>query len=111
MEPFFDGGLFELLIAIGIGSSLNFIFKRKYLLILYSIASVGATILLLFTKMNEIHQWLAGISIFNAILLVTLLWKQKLTEPNKSLIDTDKYIDLYLKRKEEIKKALTASNN
>ena len=48
MEPFFDGELFELLIAIGIGSSLNFVFKKKYLLVIYSIISVSAPILLFF---------------------------------------------------------------
>jgi hypothetical protein len=111
MEPFFDGGLFELLIAIGIGSSLNFIFKRKYLLIIYSVASIMATMFLLFTKKGEIYQWLVAVNAFNTILLIALLWKQKLTEPNKSLIDTDKYIDLYLKRKEEIKRILNISED
>jgi hypothetical protein len=111
MEPFFDGGLFELLVAIGIGSSLNFIFKRKYLLMLYSIASIMATILLFFTTIGEIHQWLIGVNSFNSILLIALLWKQKLSEPNKSLIDTDKYIDLYVKRKAEIKRILRISED
>ena len=30
MEPFLDGGLFEVLIAVLIGYSLNFIFLKKY---------------------------------------------------------------------------------
>lgn len=101
MEPFIDGGLFELFIAIGVGYSLNFIFKRKYLLILYSFASIMAPILLLFTKESEIFLWLVGISIFNTILLITLLWRQRFTEPNKPLIQTDKYINMLFKKEKK----------
>ena len=106
MEPFFDGGLFELLIAIAIGSSLNFIFKRKYLLVIYSCVAIASPLLLLFTKKSEIFLWLVGISIFNTVLLITLLWKQKMTEPSKPLIETSKYLEMYLKRKAELKRIL-----
>jgi hypothetical protein len=100
MEPFFDGGLFELFIAIGVGYSLNFIFKRKYLLVIYSIISIATPILLLFTNKSEMFIWLVSISIFNSTLLIIFLWKQRLSNPNKSLFETEKLLEkFFLKRK------------
>jgi len=104
MEPFLDGGLFELLIAIGVGYTFNFIFKRKYLLILYSLISIIVPVLLLFAKMSEVFIWLVGICIFNAVFLIFLLWKQRLSEPGKSLIETDKYVGMYIQGRQIVKR-------
>ena len=95
MEPFFDGGLFELLIAIGVGYSLNFIFKRKYLLFIYSIISIVAPIFLLFARKSEMFIWLVSINIFNSIILIIFLWRQRLSTPNKSLFETDKLLEKF----------------
>lgn len=100
MEVFFDGGLFELFLVVGIGYSLNFIFQKKYLLILFSIVSIVAPVLLLFANLSEIFIGLASVSIFNAFFLITLLWKQRLARPNQPLFEVKKYIDKYFKRKE-----------
>lgn len=101
MEPFFDGGLFELLIAIGIGYALNFIFLKKYLLVFFSIVSIAAPALLFFVNSREIFYWLVGACIFNTIFLITLLWKQRITEPDKSLFEVKKYLEKYRKKKEK----------
>jgi hypothetical protein len=77
METFLDGGLFEILIAISFAIFLNFIFLRKYLLILFSLLIIACPLLLFFVKRNEIYYWLVGFCFLNAILLVVLLWKEK----------------------------------
>jgi hypothetical protein len=104
MEPFFDGGLFEVLFAIGIGYFLNFIFQRKLLLIIYTGVSIMAPVLLLFVKTGEIYYWAVGITIFNTILLVVLFWKQKITEPGKPLFDTEKYLSDFLETVKTLRK-------
>lgn len=98
MEPFFDGGLIELLIAIGIGYTLNFIFLKKYLLVFFSIVSIVAPVLLFYVNQGEIYYLLVGVCIFNTIFLNTLLWKQRLTEPDKPLFDLKKYLEQYRKK-------------
>jgi hypothetical protein len=97
MEPFFDGGLFELLIAMAIAYGLNFIYQRKLQLIVYSCISISAPVVLLCVRTGEIFYWAAGISVFNSILLVFLFWRQKLSHPGKSLIETEKYTEVYRK--------------
>lgn len=108
MEPFIDGGLFELFIAIGVGYSLNFIFKRKYLLVIYSIMSIAAPIILLFTNKSELFLWLVSINIFNSTILIIFLWKQQLSNPNKSLFETDKLLEIFFQKrklKQDFKKS------
>ena len=98
MEPFLDGGLFEVLIAVLIGYSLNFIFLKKYLLVIFSLVSIVAPVLLFFIHAKEIFYWLVSICIFNTVFLITLLWKQRITEPGKSLFDVKRYVDRYFKK-------------
>lgn len=108
MEPFIDGGLFELFIAIRVGYSLNFIFKRKYLLVIYSIMSIAAPIILLFTNKSELFLWLVSINIFNSTILIIFLWKQQLSNPNKSLFETDKLLEIFFQKrklKQDFKKS------
>lgn len=107
MEPFFDGGLFEVLIAIGIGYSLNFIIRRKLLLLLYSGISIIAPCVLLFMKISEIYYWAVGICIFNSILLVVLFWKHKINDPEKPLFETEKYIDIFHKIENTLRKKIS----
>jgi hypothetical protein len=98
MEPFLDGGLFEVMVAVLIGYSLNFIFLKKYLLVIFSVVSIIAPVLLFFIHAKEIFYWLVSICIFNTVFLITLLWKQRITEPGKSLFDVKKYVDRYFKK-------------
>jgi len=90
MEPFFDGGVFEILIAIGIAYALNFIFFKKYLLIIYSLTTVATPILLLFIHSGELYYFLFAFGLFNAILLIVLLWKQRRKDSNSPLFEIDK---------------------
>ena len=89
MEIFVDGGLFELFIAAAFGYAINFIFLRKYLLIIYSAIAIMSPIFLYFFNNGEIHNWIAGICIINAILLVTMLWKYRFDFPGKPLVDLE----------------------
>ena len=106
METFLDGGLFEILFAIGIAYTLNFIFKKKFLLIIFSIVSVVATVLIFIVKSNEIFYFVSTILAFNSILLISILWKLSLKEPDKPLFEVSEYIQKYNKIKESIKKIL-----
>jgi hypothetical protein len=85
MEIFIDGGLFELLIATIVGYVINFIFLRKYLLIIYSAVSVIAPVLIIFLKKGDLFYFLSSLSILNSILLVILLWTKRTKYPNEPL--------------------------
>ena len=107
MEIFIDGGLFELLAAISLGYIINIIFLKKYLLILFSAVSVSATILTIFFNKGDIFYFLAAINIFNSILLVVLLWRQRSKYPNQPLFDIGKIKKVFYSRflkKKQIKK-------
>jgi hypothetical protein len=91
MEIFVDGGLFELLLAVAFGYALNFIFFRKYLLIIFSALSVLAPIALFFLPPGELRYFITGICFINSILLVVLLWKQRMYFPNEPLFDVEKW--------------------
>ena len=90
MEIFIDGGLFELIIAIAFGYAINFIFLKKYLLFIFSAIAILAPIALFFFNTGEPRNWIIGVCIINAILLVTLLWKHRFDFPNRPLLDTEK---------------------
>jgi MFS-type transporter involved in bile tolerance (Atg22 family) len=87
MEIFIDGGLFELLLAVSLGYIINIIFLKKYLLILFSAISISASILTIFLNKGEVFYFLASINIFNSILLVVLLWKQRTKFPSQPLFN------------------------
>ena len=87
MEIFVDGGLFELLIALSLGYLINVIYLRKYLLFVYSCVAVAAPILLFFLARNDAFYILAAITVLNSILLVVLLWRQRIEMPGKPLFN------------------------
>src|SRR6476661_6387045 len=89
MEPFFDGGLFELLLFLGFAVCLNAIFLRKYLLVLFSIAIIAAPVMLFFVKHNELYYGLVLLCVLNACVLVALLWKEKKVHPEQPLFNID----------------------
>jgi hypothetical protein len=85
MEPFFDGGLFELLFAIGFAILVNFIFLKRYLLILFSVMIIAAPLALYFIYGNKLYNWVVTLCLFNAVLSVVLIWKQKKERPGEPL--------------------------
>lgn len=98
MEPFVDGGLFELLIIIGIGFMINFIFLNKYLLTFYSILSLAAPVWLALSLNDELHYILCAFCFFNSILLNILLWRQRIINPKTPLFDITKYRKKFFKK-------------
>ena len=99
MELFFDGGLFELLIVIGFGYLINFIFLKRYLLIFFSSISIAFPILLLFINHGEFYYYMVGLCIFNSLLLTILLWQKRLELPDKALFDIQKFRNKFLNKK------------
>ena len=89
METFLDGGLFELLLALGFACFINFIYLKKLLLIIFSVLVIAAPIILFFIKKNELHQWVVALCTFNAVLLIVLLWKEKKRNPGESLFNVE----------------------
>jgi hypothetical protein len=89
METFLDGGLFEILIAMVFAISLNFIFLKKYLLVIFSLGTVSYPIVLFFINRDELYYWLVALCVFNSVFLVVLLWKKKMEKPNEPLFDID----------------------
>lgn len=93
MEIFVDGGIFEILIVMLFAASLNFIFVRRHLLILFSVVAIASPGILFFIDKGEIYFWLLSICTFNSILLVILLWKEKRKNPSKPLFDVQSMKD------------------
>jgi hypothetical protein len=91
MEPFFDGGMFELIIIIGLGYLVNFIFLKRYLLVFFSILSLASPVLLFFFRNGELFYFSAMMTIFNSILLVILLWKERKKSIGEPLFDLRKF--------------------
>jgi hypothetical protein len=91
MEIFIDGGLFELSIAIATAYLINFIFLRKYLLIIFSVATITAPVIILFIPKGELFYFISAFSILNSIFLVLLLWKQRTQSPREPLVNIEKY--------------------
>lgn len=90
MEIFIDGGLFELFIAVAFGYAVNFIFLKKYLLLIFSVLAIAAPAALFFFNAGELHNWIAGICFVNAIMLIVLIWKHRFNFPGRPLVDTEK---------------------
>ena len=89
MEPFLDGGLLEILVALGFAAIVNFIFLRRYLLVFFSLLIIAGPIILLFFKENELFYWVVAISLLNNILLTVLLWKRRKERPAEPLFNVD----------------------
>jgi hypothetical protein len=89
MEIFLDGGLFEIIIAMVFGYAINYIFLKKYLLIIFSGIVILSPVALMFLKTGEMYNWLVTISISNALLLVVLLWKERIK--SHQLFDIKKF--------------------
>ena len=88
MEIFIDGGMFELLAAAALAYTINFIFLKKYLLIIYSLLLIATPVLFLFTsKDNEVYFVLLFFAFFNAVVFVALLWKLKLEDEKAPLFN------------------------
>lgn len=99
MEIFVDGGLFELIIAIAFGYAINYIFLKKYLLIIFSCIAILSPVTLIFFNSGELYYWLITICIINAILLVLLLWKERLKVPKQPLFDVGKFKRKFFRKK------------
>lgn len=101
MELFLDGGLFEIAGLLLFASVINYIFSKRYLLIIFSAAVLIAPALLFFIKDSEIFNWLMAFMTFNSIVFVLLLWKQRKQVSGGPLFDTDslKKKLMYVKRK------------
>ena len=89
MEPFLDGGLFELLFALAFAVFVNFIFLKRYLLILFSLIIITAPVLLFFMPGNEFRNWIIAVCLFNSVLSVVLIWKQKKEKPAGPLFNVE----------------------
>lgn len=87
MEPFFDGGLFELLFAAAFIGAANFILAKKYMIYIYSVLALAAPVLLLFFHSGEWIYWLCFICFFNSIFLVVLLWKTRKEKQGRPFIE------------------------
>ncbi len=99
MEIFVDGGLFEVILAVAFGYAINFIFLKKYLLVIFSGIAVLSPVALLFLNESELRHWLESVCIINAILLVILLWRQRIEFPNRPLFDIEKFKQKFLSKR------------
>ena len=90
MEPVFDGGLIEFLIALSFGFAINYIFLKKYLFIFYSILSVITPCFLLIVHQGGLFYIAIFLCFFNSVLLLILLWRARETNPNMPLFDLKK---------------------
>jgi hypothetical protein len=81
MEPFFDGGLFEILFAGLFTTIMNYVFSKRVLLVIFSVLTVATPVLLFFIRTGEAFNCLVMLCLFNAIFLVVLLWKAKYERP------------------------------
>lgn len=85
MEIFLDGGLFEIFIAVALGYLVNYIFLRKFLLIIYSAIAILTPVLLVLLPGKEWFYITASVCFLNSILLVILLWREKKRHPDSKL--------------------------
>jgi len=102
MEIFVYGGLFELAIAVAFGYAINFIFLKKYLLIIFSGICILSPVALIFFKSGELYYWFISVCIINAILLIVLLWRERLRVPNQPLFDVKKFRRKFFNKKKQI---------
>ncbi|HYV91030.1 MAG TPA: hypothetical protein VE978_04580 [Chitinophagales bacterium] len=99
MEVFVDGGLFELLLAVAFGYAINFIFLKRYLLVIFSGLCILTPVALIFLGRGELYYWLISICILNSIFLVILLWRERQRVPNQPLFDVEKFKRKFFRKK------------
>ena len=91
MEIFVDGGLFEIAILSTLAYIINYIFLKKYLLIIYSAIAILSPVGLIFFRTGELYYWFITMSFINGALLVVLLWKIRQKFPSQALFDVSKF--------------------
>jgi len=105
MEIFVDAGLFEFLLVIAFATFLNFIFFRKFLLVIYSLMVIAAPICLFFIHKGVLFNVALIFTLFNCIILLILLWQSKYERPNQKIIKInalkDKISKVFKYRKSE----------
>lgn len=87
MEPFIDGGLFEIFILVLLGSLLNYIFLKKYLLFMFSIVIFIGPVLLFFVPKGIWFDIIASLCLLNSVLLIILLWRERKLKPETPLFN------------------------
>jgi nicotinamide riboside transporter PnuC len=88
MEPFVDGGLFELYaIVFVLLNGLNFIYRNKVFLLLFSLVSVGAVAFSFVQIHAPNHMVLRLVFLIGISGLNIYLWKRKLAKPKEVLFD------------------------
>jgi len=111
MEPFIDGGLFELLFVTGFAILINFIFLKRYLLILFSLLIIATPVMLFFIHGNELYDWLVTLCLLNAVLLVVIIWKQKKERPAEPLFNTENMKRKLLEFRNKISDLVSKNSN
>ena len=91
MEIFIDGGLFEITILAALAYTINYIFLKKYLLIIFSSISILCPVALIFFRTGEFYYWFVTVSIINSVLLTVLLWKLRQQYTDQPLFDVNKF--------------------
>jgi hypothetical protein len=87
MEIFVDGGLFEAVAIVGVAYCINYIFLKKYLLIIFSVLSGLAVLAIFFFRQGEIFYFSAAICTLNTTLLIVMLWREKKRGGERPLFD------------------------
>lgn len=77
MEPFIDGGIFEIIAVLALAFVINYIFIKKMLLIVYSVITILLPVSLLLLSKGALFDIVAAIVFLNSVLLVIILWREK----------------------------------
>jgi hypothetical protein len=85
MEIFVDGGLFEIILASVFAAAINFVFRRKMLLIAYAVVLVTAPLVLLFTANKEVLYTVVAFAVINHLLLAIVLLREHNRNPGAPL--------------------------
>jgi membrane associated rhomboid family serine protease len=91
MEIFIDGGLFELIAFLIFGYAINYVFKKKYLLIAYCTCIIITPVIIPFLHKGALLDLVIIFNIANAALLVLLLWRHYKFFKGEPLINVKKY--------------------
>jgi len=91
MEIFVDGGLFELIALLIFGYGMNYILRRKLLLIAYCIIALASPFGVIFLHEGFIRECLAVVSVVNAGILVFILVSRYKENKDQPLFDVSSY--------------------